>query len=153
MDHPTRDTPNGIRSRIHLQRLSFDLDMRVSSDTIESYEDSLLIDQPQKQIEYIFSSGDLEPPLNTIPWIHTLMVHDFIKRLPNERKEEYLDNYWKNPTTSHIPLLKLILANTGAYHSKNRSMWLQRLKECILQVMVQQPHNHQLEEHWLKPLY
>jgi hypothetical protein len=146
------DTPNAIRSFVVLQRLSFDLNMRISSDEDQVSFSLLIIDQAHLQLNYINARAQQkkqERPSKTLPWIYSSLVVDYLLSIHEKSllKEEIIF-FWQQMEEYKIPLLLLWISKIG-HEVFQTEIWKDRLKEQIVYCMTKQPQCFQLQEHWL----
>jgi hypothetical protein len=148
----TLDTPNAIRSFVALQRLSYDLNMRISSDEDEISFSLTLIDKVHDQLEYINSRAQKKThkrPEKTLPWIYSYLVVDYLLSIDEEMLlAEEISFFWKQTEEDKIPLLLLQISKIG-YEMLRTDSWKTKLKEQVVFCMTKQPQYFQLQEHWL----
>ena len=145
------DSPNAIRSFVLLQRLSFVLNMRISSDETNKKPAFNIVDQPSLQLKYLrarVEKSSIEPPEITYPWAYCLMVIDYLFAIEEESYfEQQIEYFWEQAETLKFPFLFLALSKIA--HSKfANSTWEKRLQKQLIDQMAEQPQYFQLQEHW-----
>ena len=145
------DIPNGIRSFVKLQRLSFVLNMRISSDNNTFNPSFETVDHPSRQLKYIHARAEkkpIDPPPIGNPWIYCLMVIDHL--LSIQKKADLTLNiqyFWDLSTQLQLPFLSLAISKI-AHCILSEQIWEQRLQKQLIDHMTQQPQYFQLQEHW-----
>lgn len=144
------NTPNALRAFIDLQRLSFILNMRISSDE-QSFDLSLnIVDQPSVQLQYIqarATGNKIQRPTLTLPWIYCAMVIDYLHTIEKTNIQEEILYFWSQAQQLQFPLLSLAIAKI-ALSTQSTAIWKERLQQQIIENMAKQPQYFQLQEHW-----